>query len=283
MKKRFFAVIAALSMTIAAFAWEFPGFEWSVGADITSSYLWRGMNYGALALQPDVSIGYGGLNLEAWANISPKDYQFMEFAPELDITFSYSIFGFKVGFNHQYYFDGTKYIDWKIPTVENYLADEYGSNQTEVFAEFNLGDVLEDVPLHVGWYTYVAGADFKEVYAEDGETLIGLKRAYSSYFDISYEFGLPLGFSLTPTVGMTPWKSCYNYYDENFSVNNVSLRADWKFEAGDHFELDVYAIGMVNTAGINKDNFWTNFRNTYSEDTHSQRFNFAIGLGLWLF
>ena len=91
MRKRIFAAIAAFSISCAGFAWDFPGFEWSVGADITSAYLWRGLNLGGLAIQPDVSIGYGGLKLEAWANISPKDYKFKEIAPELDLTLSYSI------------------------------------------------------------------------------------------------------------------------------------------------------------------------------------------------
>lgn len=283
MRKRIFAAIAAISISCAGFAWDFPGFEWSVGADITSAYLWRGLNLGGLAIQPDVSIGYGGLKLETWANISPKDYKFKEIAPELDLTLSYSIVGLTVGVNHQYYFDKTKFFDWRMPTLEQYNNGDYAGNQTEVFAEFNLGDILEDVPFHIGWYTYVAGDDYAEQYAEDGETVIGIKRAYSSYFDVSYDFGLPLGFSITPTVGMSPWKGMYNYYDEGFSVNNISLKLNWEFEGGDHFALDVYAIGAVNTAGINKENVWRNFYNTSTGDWNTQRLHFAIGLGVWFF
>ena len=72
--KKIYTLVAALMVTIGTWAYEFPGFEWTVGADVTTTYLWRGLNLGGLALQPDVMVGYGGLKLEGWANISPKDY-----------------------------------------------------------------------------------------------------------------------------------------------------------------------------------------------------------------
>lgn len=287
MKKRVFAAIAALAISVATFAWEFPGFEWTVGADFTSAYLWRGLNFGGLAVQPDVMIGYGGLQLEGWANISAENNNFKNLdlnglAPELDITLSYSVVGLRVGVTHQYYFDETPFMNYKIPTIENFELGEYASNQTEVFAEFNLGDLVEEAPLHIGWYTFVGGDDY--LVDEEAGTV---KRAYSSYIDVSYEFGLPLGFSLTPTVGMTPWASMYNYYENKFSVNNVSLKLNWELEVGDHFALDVYGIGMVNTAGINKENVWSSISDSYSDVYGglgvSRRLNFALGVGIWLF
>ena len=290
MKKRVFAAVAALAISVATFAWEFPGFEWTVGADLTSAYLWRGLNFGGLAVQPDVMIGYGGLQLEGWANISAENNNFKNLdlnslAPELDITLSYSIVGLRVGVTHQYYFDGTPFMNYKIPSLAEFKAYKnnqtdpiYPTNQTEVFAEFNLGDLIEKAPLHIGWYTYVGGDD----YIEEAGTV---KRAYSSYIDVSYEIGLPLGFSLTPTVGMTPWKSMYNYYEDEFSVNNVSLKLNWELEAGDHFALDIYGIGMVNTTGINKTNVWSSISDSYSYvySGLGRRLNFALGIGLWLF
>lgn len=271
--KRFYSVLIAVVLTCSAGAWEFPGFEWSVGADITSSYLWRGVNLGGLAFQPDVTIGYGGLEIDAWANLSPVDYTFKEFAPELDLTLSYSIVGLKVGVTHLYYFDGTKFFDYSKPTTAEYNNGDYAGNQTGVFAEFNLADLNEDIPLHIGWYTYVGGADW---YVNDNNEV---KRAYSTYIDLSYEFALPLNFTLTPTIGMTPWRSYYNNYENKFSVNNISLKANWELEVGDHFALDVYGMVMLNTAGINKTNVWPSPSNSYE----NQRLNLALGIGLWLF
>lgn len=269
--------------TQSAMAFNFPGFEWSVGTDITSAYLWRGMRFGGLAFQPDVSIGYGGLTVEGWANLSPEDYTFKTFAPELDVKLSYSIAGFTVGVNHLYYFDDSKYFDFKGGDYNDYMNGENSTTQTEVFAEFNLGDILDAVPLHLGWYTYVAGDD---KYVDEAhpvingtDTTFNMKRAYSSYIEVSYDINLPLNFTLTPTVGMTPWKSSYTFYEGNFAFNNLSLKLNWELEIGDHFSLDLYAIGMLNTYGINKQNLVPEIRNSYC----NQRLNGAIGIGLWLY
>jgi hypothetical protein len=280
MKKIFTFVVAAMT-AISSFAWSYetPGFEWSVGADITSSYLWRGMKYGGVAFQPDVSIGYAGLSIEAWANLSPKDNTWKVFNPELDITLQYSVAGLTVGATHYYYFDGTRYFDYRKPSIAAYEAGEYATNQTEVFAKFELGEILENVPLTVLWSTFVGGDDWKEKYEDptDDEAITGLERAFSSYLEVSYEIGLPLGFSLTPTVGMTPWASFYNYYKDAFSVNNVSLKLNWEVGIKDVFTIDVYGIAMLNTAGINKDNVWPAISRSYGE----QRLNLAVGAGFW--
>lgn len=278
MKKHFLAVFAALTVSSASFALEFPGFEWSVGTDLTSAYLWRGIKLGGLALQPDVTIGYGGLNLEAWANISPADYTFQEFAPELDLTLSYTISGFTLGVTHQYYFDDTKFFDYTKPEIikENnqvYIDEDRAGNQTEVFAKFALGEVVENVPLTVMWSTYVGGDDW---YLNDNDEVT---KAYSSYLELTYDAELPLGFTLSPTIGITPWKSMYNFYEKNFSVNNISLKLNWELEVGDHFALDIYAIGMLNPSGINKNNVFPGIADSYN----NQRLNGAIGIGLWLF
>lgn len=279
--KKIFTILVAMIAALNVSAWEYetPGFEWYVGADMQSSYLWRGMRAGGAAFQPSAGIGFGGLNVDVWANVSPTDNTFKEFYPEIDISLSYTIAGLTIGATHQYYCDGTKYFDSKMPTLEAYNNEDYSSNQTEVFASFAFGDVIENVPLTITWSTYVSGDDWIELYENpnDENELTGLKRAYSSYLEVSYEAQLPLGFSLTPTVGMTPWKSMYNFYEEDFSVNNISLKLNWALEVGDHFELDVYAIGMINTAGINKENIIPSLAG------NEQRLNGAIGLGLWLF
>ena len=285
MKKLFPFLMFALVSVLPVRAYEFPGFEWEVGADVTSAYLWRGIKLGGLAFQPDVSIGYGGLKLEGWANISPTDYTFKELAPELDLTLSYSIYGFTVGVTHQYYFDGSKFFDYRKPVLADYEAESYGKNyagnQTEVFAKFALGDIVENVPLSVMWATYVGGDDWIPLYEDDGDPdkLTGLKRAYSSYIELTYDAELPLGFTLSPTLGMTPWQSIYNYYEGNFSLNNISLKLNWELEVGDHVALDVYAMGMLNTAGLNKSNVFPGIANSYN----NQRLNGAIGVGIWLF
>ncbi len=252
-------MIAFLGISSSLKAWENPGFTWSVGAELNSAYLYRGINYGGLSLQPEASLGYGGLAVTAWGNIGPDNNQFIEFTPELDITLSYSIFGFTVGATHFYYFDESPYFGFK----------DGSSSQIEAFAEFDLGELVEKLPLRVGWYTLVAGEDWNPITNQ---------RAYSSYLEVEMDFELPLGFYLTPTVGMTPWGSYYTDYEGDFAVNNVSLKAGWCLELGDHFTLDVYAQGMLNTYGITKDNLVTEIKNRYG----TQKMNGLIGVGIWL-
>ena len=278
--KKIFTLVVALVTTISSFAWEYenPGFEWSAGCEFTTAYLWRGMRCGGMAFQPDASIGYGGLSIEAWANLGAIDNSFKEFDPELDITLQYKIAGISVGYTHYYYFDKTKYFGYKKPSLDAYLEGNYPTCQGEVFAKFEFGEFYEKFPLTVMWSTFVAGDDYKEEYdAVVTDSVVGIKRAYSSYLEVSYKVGLPFDFSITPTVGMTPWSSFYNFYEHKFSVNNVSLRLDWELNVKDVFTINVYGIAMLNTAGINKDNVWPSVKNSYN----NQRLNLAAGIGIW--
>jgi len=288
--KKIFTFFVAIMATVSVMAYEMPGFEWSAGCDFTSAYLWRGMRYGGMSFQPGASVGYAGLSIEAWANIGSVDNSFKEFNPELDMTLQYKVAGLSVGVTHYYYFDKTKYFGFNKPKFAYDAAgniqrdedgeivyDRYNTCQLEVFGKFELGDIIEKVPLTVMWSTYVAGDDWKVVENEDDPNDVTLKRAFSSYLEVSYEAELPLGFSLTPTVGMTPWASFYNNYEDKFSVNNVSLKLNWELGVKDVFTLDVYGIAMLNTAGINKDNIWPSVKNSYA----NQRLNLAAGIGIW--
>ncbi|MBQ7209509.1 MAG: hypothetical protein IJS05_01235 [Paludibacteraceae bacterium] len=294
MKRLVLLCVAVLTLWTARA--EVPGFTWTVGTDLVSTYLWRGLNLGGLSAQPDVMIGFGGLELEAWANLGVQNYDFKNFKtnnafiPELDLTLGYHIFGLKVGATHYHYFDGSKYFDLKNYDYNAYRADDYSTDQLEVFLTYDLGEVLENIPLKFGWYTFVAGddkyfvdADGNYVSSDDMQSVIddsgySLKRAFSTYIELGYDINLPLGISLTPTIGMTPWRSQYTFYDGKFAVNNVSLKFNWEYEAGDHFCLDLYAMAMLNTYGINKNNVFTSFK-----DMADQRLNGVIGIGLWFY
>lgn len=47
----------------------------SVGADIVSGYIWRGQDLGGVSLQPNASIAYKGLSLEAWGSVGIEKTQ----------------------------------------------------------------------------------------------------------------------------------------------------------------------------------------------------------------
>ena len=60
--------IALLSATMPFTAKAQDKVKASVGADIVSGYIWRGQDLGGVSLQPNASIAYKGLSLEAWGS-----------------------------------------------------------------------------------------------------------------------------------------------------------------------------------------------------------------------
>ena len=44
--------------------------EASVGADLVSSYIWRGQELGDVSIQPSVSLSWKGLSLTVWGSAS---------------------------------------------------------------------------------------------------------------------------------------------------------------------------------------------------------------------
>lgn len=284
MKKGFLSLFLVLSTVVlpahsAEFAYE-------AGAELVSSYLWRGQYNGGLSLQPEVLIGFDtdhtSFRIGAWANIGASDWKFSslknqtddalktQFFPEVDIIASLDLWGINIGFNHYYYCEGNFFSFGNINDVK---ANEY-SSQTEVLLGYHF-ETLLDIPLYVNWYTMVSGDDGYLIDPENEES--GYKRAFSSYIELGYDIALPLDITLGLQVGMTPWKSMYTDYEGGFAVNNVSARLDVPFKLG-FIELDLFAQGTINTYNMNKDEL---FISGAGEAKTFQRLNGCIGLGVW--
>ena len=275
-------VLAAAMMAAVCSVKAEVEFAYDAGAEIVSSYIWRGQYNGALSFQPDIEFGYDGehssLRIGAWGNIGASDYLFRKdqgdgtgdtmFMPELDIVGKFTACGLSVGFNHYYYCDGTSFFNWK--SVADIDANG-GTSTTEVWAGYNFEHFL-GVGTYINWYTTVAGNDL--VYDEAGDP----KRAWSSYLEVGYDYTFDeIGLTLGAQVGMSPWKSEL-YGNEKFAVTNISLKInkEWEFE---RVTLDLFAQGTLNPNGINKNNL---FINAAGEDKlYQQKLNGVIGLGVW--
>ena len=259
-------------------------FAYDAGAELVSSYIWRGQYNGGLSLQPDLEIGYDGshssLRIGAWGNIGASDWMFKKdqgdgtgytkFMPEIDIVGTFTLYGLSVGFNHYYYCDGTSFFNWK--SVADIDA-EGGTSTTEVWAGYNFNHFFgSKAGAYINWYTTVAGGDL--VYDEAGDP----KRAWSSYLEIGYEYCFEdAGVTLGAQVGMSPWKSDL-YGNDKFAVTNVSLKInkDWEFE---HMTLSLFGQGTVNPNGIDKTNVFVNAAG--DDKLYQQKLNGVIGLGFW--
>lgn len=249
------------------------GLSIEVGADVVSSYLWRGQNLGGVSIQPSVTVDWRGLYVTGWANIGAENWTFEDLAPEMDITIGYSNYGLELDLTHLYYFGGEPFFPkggFK-PQME-----EVSSSQMEAHAGFHLGELIESVPLSVDWYTTIFGND---CYINDaGEW----QRAWSTYVEVGYQFNLLLGITLDARVGFTPWRGMYSFYEEvwknakTVAINNIHLRAERDFTVKG-LSLGVWAECMLNCYGIDKTNFTTELTRKFE-----QRFNWSIGGCLYL-
>jgi len=279
--KKVLVFVAAMMAAVFSAKAEIE-FAHDAGAEIVSSYIWRGQYNGGLSFQPDVEIGYDGehtsLRIGAWANIGASDWKFKKnqndgtgytmFMPELDIVGSFTACGLSVGFNHYYYCDGTSFLNWK--SVADIDANG-GTSTTEVWAGYNF-DHFFGVGAYVNWYTMVAGADL--VYDEVGNP----RRAWSSYLEVGYDYTFEnIGLTLGAQVGMSPWESDL-YGNEKFAVTNISLKIDKEWEL-DKVTLNLFAQGTVNPNGIDKSNLHIN--GAGEDKLYLQKLNGVIGLGFW--
>ena len=72
-QKTMFLWAAAVAFPVAAEGQD--KVEASVGADLVSSYIWRGQELGDVSIQPSVSLSWKGLSLTAWGSASGgRDY-----------------------------------------------------------------------------------------------------------------------------------------------------------------------------------------------------------------
>lgn len=186
------------------------GFTYNAQAKIQTTYLWRGLYAGSANIQASANVGYGGLYADMWWNIGVTDWTFRTFLPEVDLTIGFARWGLDVNLLYIHNFN-CGFFD-----MHNY-PDK--GNRIELNVRYT---VSKKIPLSVLWATRVWASD---AYLQGSDTV----RAYSSYAEISYTQALPYDMSLYGAVGLTPWRSCYTFYQGGFAINNIDvrLRKDW--------------------------------------------------------
>lgn len=195
--------------------------ETTVGTDIVSSYVWRGLELGDVSIQPTLGISYKGLSLSAWGSAglsNPADTR------EFDLTLAYTIGGFNIGVTDYWFNAG-------LDPLNRYFA--YAANCTNHVFEANVGYDFGFASLQ--WYTNFAG--------NDGLTPAE-KRAYSSYVEVNVPFVLG-GVDWTATAGAVPFATDF-YGVEGFGVVNVALTASKDIRITDSFSIPVFAQVAAN-------------------------------------
>ena len=215
--KKIALVVSALVATVAPLHAEI---ETTVGADVVSRYIWRGMELGDAALQPSLGISAGGFSASLWGStgiVRAADTK------EFDITLSYSIAGLSAGVTDYWFSVGPE------PAGRYFRYDDKATNHVfEAFVGYDFGFAS------VNWYTNLAGND----YDADGDN------AFSSYCELAAPFSLG-GLDWTATLGFVPMETAF-YGTDGFAVTNLSVKAEKALEITDRFSLPISAGLTVN-------------------------------------
>ena len=249
------------------------GFTYGLSATLNSNYIWRGEYDGGLNVQLDATVGYGGFFFNTWWNIGATNWTFAGgdgcgvngFFPEVDLSIGFNRWGLKVWYIHLYFFDKNPNTDKLVGFFDYSLHG--GRPRGEWRIKYRISD---RVPLTFFWCTRTFGKDGYVKYtsvdangdshtsyrgvsydrSEDG------KRAYSSYFEIGYEFKLPNDFLLETQIGMTPYRSLYTDYQGKFAICNLNAMVSRTFDLGTKANMTAFAQVMMNpyNMGVRHDN-----------------------------
>lgn len=211
------------------------GLTYGAQATVQTSYLWRGLYAGAMNLQLDANVGYGGLYLDMWWNLGTEDWSFRKFQPEVDFSLGFARWGLDVYVLYIHNFN-CGFFDF-----HNY-ADR--GNRLELNARYTVSSKL---PLSILWATRLSAADGYINAAGD------LVFAYSSYLELSYTQKFPYDIKLFGAVGMTPWRSCYTSYKGNFAVNNITLRLSKDWSLHDRCGIQLFGAFVINPWAVAND------------------------------
>lgn len=219
------AAVGCMAVASTPYATKAQGVEVSVGADVVSSYVWRGAYCGGTSVQPSLSVSTGGLSLTAWGSAGFTSPNYLD---EYDLTLGYGAGGFSVAITDYWFTDhsgnSVGYFTYTPETTshmfEGTLAYDFG-------------------PLAASINTFFAGNDFKA--AAEGEEA---KRAYSTYFELSAPFTLG-GLDFKAELGTTFGEGLYA---DKFSVVNIGITGSKTIQITDNFSIPAFTKVIFNTA-----------------------------------
>jgi len=231
MRKLFYVFLFFLSLTVRA---EDDKCNFTVYADIVSTYVWRGTYEAGTSIQPCMEFNAGGFSAGAWGSVDIAGFGYKE----VDLTVSYSWKNFTAGL-----------IDyWVAGEMNNNYFDF--SKSTPHLLDMWLTYDFNRLPLSIGWYTIVAGDELYSKYEKNRK----MKKAFPTYIEATYAFPIK-EVNLEATIGVSPWKSSmlYNRADEGgrtdgFAVINLSLKASRDIKLTGDYSLPVFGQLILNPA-----------------------------------
>ncbi|MDR3137777.1 MAG: hypothetical protein LBT73_02720 [Tannerellaceae bacterium] len=213
------------------------GLEVSLGADAVSSYVWRGTFCGGAAVQPALSLSYGGFSVGAWGSVDIASVG----AKELDLSLGYSIGNLSLGIT-DYWWNGEdspygyyKYVSGKDFATGHLFEGTIGysiGNFSASWSTFFLGDKTPDLDKD-GGFQY------------DENDKLKMKEQFSTFIEASYAFDIK-GITFTPSIGIVPWASQYHKShedpkdDRSFTLATISFTASKELKVTESFSVPVF-------------------------------------------
>jgi len=190
--------------------------QFATGADIVSSYVWRGFpqeaTKGTPNIQPYVSFTTGGLTLGSWASSS-----LLGNVKEVDLYATYA-------FSSQFAVTLTDY-NWGFASPKGYF--DYSSTTDHIYEATVAYTGTEKLPISASINTMFAGADKNS----------SGKQALSTYIELGYQLS-PL--AKVFAGGLVSSGSAYG--SSPAGLTNVGLKVSKSIAITDKFSLPVYGI-----------------------------------------
>lgn len=198
--------------------------ELNFGADLVSSYVWRGYKQAGASIQPHINVGVNEFSLIAWGSTDIAG----EGKKEVDFTLSYEKLGFKASIT-DYWWDGEGQY--------RYFSSPQGGN-TGHYLEGSLGYTISKAfPLNISWNTFFLGKGNKKT---DGEN------SYSTYIELAYPFSIN-NTDLSLGIGFIPWNSAV-YGTAGFRFTSLTLTVSRSIKFTDSFSLPIFSSIICNPA-----------------------------------
>ena len=234
MRKSLIAVAVAL-LTVPAAVCAQEKVESTVGLDLVSHYMWRGIDKGGVTVIPTGKVSWKGASIQlqgttGFDNEDPK---------EINLSLGYKLGPVNIGVT-DYWTSGLDYEG------RNIYFDWDAAKGAHRF-EGNIGFTLPYFSLQA--YTMFWGNDFQYKSLNDTQNRTNGKRAYSTYIELRVPFYMG-GIDWDLSAGMTPFEGAYSiapftningyqivqkehYYAGEVSCIMASLRATKRLELGD--------------------------------------------------
>lgn len=245
-------------------------FSWSANATFTSNYLWRGLYCGGPSVQVDATVDYAGFFANMWWNVGTTDWTFSTFNPELDIMLGFSRWGLNINYLYCFYFD--TYPDGTPSRFFDFGNHPRGGGGTtgEWRVSYRVSDKIP-LSLLVAFRTFGRDGYYEAIGREGDKAEMELKRAYSTYIQLAYDFDLTQDWLLAARVGITPAKSLYTRFEGNFAVTmvNLELTKTWQLKYG---SVAAFAEVMLQPWQLTKDNLIKPIG-----EAGDQKLNLAVG------